>query len=92
MTQTVKLHLCLHLYEFALCYCYLNELLVEVAPLMVCICFKYSNSSLCYALEPIFISSASMLFCDVPMLGSLTALIFPLVARVCSCCYTNGPE
>jgi len=65
MTQTLKLHLCLHLYEFALCYCYLNELLVfsdSVDGVHVC-----SIQTENYALEPMFISSAVQLPCFLVM-------------------------
>ena len=71
MTQTLELRLCLHLHEFALCYCHLNELFVFRDSVVGVHFFSIQIEVYVMFWSLYLLSSATMLSCDVPMLGLL---------------------
>jgi len=92
MTQTLELRLCLHLHEFALCYCHLNELFVFRDSVVGVHFFSIQIEVYVMFWSLYLLSSATMLSCDVPMLGLLfiNHTDLPTGSQgVCSCCYSE---
>jgi len=92
MTQTLELRLCLHLHEFALCYCHLNELFVFRDSVVGVHFFSIQIEVYVMFWSLYLLSSATMLSCDVPMLGLLfiNHTDLPTGSQgVCSCCYSK---